>query len=236
MRALFIAAWVLLCVAVSPLCAQPRLPAIGGQAIDRAVRLSWDCQYDGVKSIIVRRSNDSLRDYTDIGNVRNTIKGIQTFTDEHPLHGRGYYKLTIVFVSGLKWSSNHCGVVADDVAMPMATRPTSPPDMAANSEQPRVYISAPMPDMEDGSFIVPIHIRPNATTGHVDIRLPEDQAYRVYSVAFYNAQKQLVMDVPVIKARISVLDKRNFQRRGQYRFVLRRDGVVYETGYINVDL
>lgn len=216
--------------------AQPLLPAIGGAVVDNTVRLSWECQYDGVKSIIVRRSLDSMRNYTDLGNVRNTEKGVQTFTDEHPLHGKGYYKLTIVFVSGLKWSSNHCSVTTDDVRFPPIPRPVDVPVTAYGGQRIRVNFSAPMPDMEDASFIIPIHIRPNITTGHIDIRLPENHSQHVYSVVFYNAKKQVVMDIPVIKARISVLDKRNFQRKGQYRFVLRRDGVIFETGYINVDL
>ncbi|GAA4460578.1 hypothetical protein GCM10023093_03500 [Nemorincola caseinilytica] len=204
--------------------------------VDRVVQLSWQCQYDGVKTIIVRRSSDSLRNYTDIGNVRNTTKGIQTFTDERPLHGRAYYKLTIVFVSGLKWGSNHCGITTDDVAMPTLAPVAAAPGASWGSDRPQVYISSPMPDMDDASFIIPIHIRPNPTTGHIDMRLPDDHGAHVYSVAFFNAKKQMVFDIPAIKARVSILDKRNFQRKGQYRFILRRDGVIFETGYVIVDL
>ncbi len=104
---------------------QPALPDVAVLERDNIVLLSWRCQYSSVKSIAVERSRDSLRDYSVIGYVKNTKKGVQAFADGHPLPGKSYYKLTITFNSGLKWTSNDCSVYVDSVKY-MKTNRTLP--------------------------------------------------------------------------------------------------------------
>ncbi len=93
--------------------AQPTLPDIAGNEEDGIVLVSWMCQYDGVKSIAVLRSSDSNYNYSTVGFVKKLNKGIQAYADGHPMPGKNYYKLSIVFNSGLTWGSNHVGVYAD---------------------------------------------------------------------------------------------------------------------------
>ncbi len=97
--------------------AQPTLPDIIGDEENGIVLLSWTCQYDGVKSIAVLRSADSSFNYSTIGYVKKLYKGVQAFADGHPMPGKNYYKLTIVFNSGLTWGSLHYGVYVDSVAV-----------------------------------------------------------------------------------------------------------------------
>ncbi len=97
--------------------AQPTLPDIAGDEQNGLVLLSWTCQYDGVKSIAVLRSTDSSFNYSTIGYVKKLYKGAQAYIDGHPLPGKNYYKLSIVFNSGLTWGSNHCGVYIDSIAV-----------------------------------------------------------------------------------------------------------------------
>ncbi len=100
--------------------AQPTLPDIAGAADKGIVILSWNCQYNGVKSIAVLRSIDSVFNYAPIGKVKKTDKGIQAFVDGHPTGGTNYYKLVVLFSSGLTWTSNHCNVfVAPSDAAPV---------------------------------------------------------------------------------------------------------------------
>lgn len=97
--------------------AQPTLPDIIGDEENGIVLLSWTCQYDGVKSISVMRSADSSFNYSTIGYVKKLYKGVQAFADGHPMPGKNYYKLSIVFNSGLTWGSLHYGVYVDSIAV-----------------------------------------------------------------------------------------------------------------------
>jgi hypothetical protein len=92
---------------------QPTLPALTGTAKDGIVLLTWQCQYDGIKAIAVRRSGDSMFNYSIVGYVQQTGKGIQAFADGTAKAGNNYYKLNIVFNSGLNWGSNRCSVFVD---------------------------------------------------------------------------------------------------------------------------
>ena len=93
--------------------AQPTLPDITGSSEKGIVLLSWTCQYDGVKSIAVLRSTDSNYNYSTIGYVKTLYQGIQAFADGHPYPGKNFYKLSVVFNSGLSWTCNHYGVYVD---------------------------------------------------------------------------------------------------------------------------
>lgn len=114
--------WVMACFLMllfinNKLYSQPTLPDITGNNEKGIVILSWVCQFDGVKSISVRRSADSLFNFSTIGYVKNVLKGTQAFADGRPFPGRNFYKLSIVFNSGLTWTSNHVGVEVDPATL-----------------------------------------------------------------------------------------------------------------------
>jgi hypothetical protein len=79
--------------------------------------LSWTSQFDGLKSIAVQRSSDSMYNFTTVGYVKNLKKGEQGFIDGHPVAGQNWYKLYIVFNSDLVWYSNACKVFVDSAAL-----------------------------------------------------------------------------------------------------------------------
>ena len=97
--------------------AQPTLPDLTGTDENGFALLSWTCQYDGVKSISVLRSSDSNFNYYTVGYVKKLYKGTQAFIDGHPMPGKNFYKLSIVFNSGLTWGSNHYGVYIDSTSI-----------------------------------------------------------------------------------------------------------------------
>src|SRR3954465_12927824 len=99
--------WLLfICFISGRLLAQPMLPNISGSADKGVVLLSWACQYNGVKAIAVLHSTDSVYNFRIIGYVKKLEKGVQAYVDGHPDTGKNYYKLSIVFNSGLTWTSN----------------------------------------------------------------------------------------------------------------------------------
>src|SRR5690606_17911946 len=77
--------------------AQPVLPDMIGATQDGMNILSWTSQYNGIKSIAVQRSADSVYNFATIGYVKELGKGPQAFIDGHPMPGNNWYRLYIVF-------------------------------------------------------------------------------------------------------------------------------------------
>jgi hypothetical protein len=228
------------------------LPAINAVADSGLVTLRWVCQYDGIKSIAVKRSVDSNANFSTIGHVKDVTKGAQYYTDVTPIVGAGYYKLSIVFNSGLSWSSNVSKAVSDKpyTLLQIGTPPTQPvsiivasPDPATTviktDQQPKLTIRLSYPDMDmnDASFIQSRFVSIHKVFGHVVIKLPVvNFKQHIYSVRFFTISGIGVVDIPHIKIEEVIVDKRNFGRRGTYKYVIRRDGVLFESGYVNLTL
>lgn len=272
-------------IAVFQTAAQPMLPDIAGEAGANGVELTWNSQYAGIKAITVMRSRDSLSGYEIIGYVTRPVKGLQGYTDKHAPEGKNYYKLAIIFNSGLAWRSNYTGVVvtahetkpaggrSDENVTPVVKRPVPPPGVLESSfgkgtaqpiadtatvpdtrrrpvvsitadsgttrrqdaERPKLHLALEPPNVGVPVFIRSRFVQTDSLSGNVRLFLPDDVSTHHYSIKFYDEQKHLVTEVPKINSSRIILDKRNFQRRGIYKFVIRRDVVELEAGYIIVD-
>ena len=270
--------------------AQPTLPDITASADKGVVVLSWNCQYSGIKLIAVMRSADSVSSYATIGNVKNLDKGLQAFVDGHPLAGKNYYQLSIVFKSGLTWRSNRCNISVDRSLLESAKKLPSNDSLQhftvteektantpsalpkKNSAAPQESQNAPsatqhkiavsfepevknVPAKDTTQPVQPKHkvvitfgepddnltlniksrfINVDAVTGHVNMTLPDDVNKINYSIRFYDKQNAAVLEVPKIKASKIIIDRRNFQHSGTYKFVLRKDGLELETGFVTL--
>ncbi len=106
--------------------AQPTLPDILGGTEKGINILTWNNQYDGIKSIAVQRSTDSIFNYVTVGYVKNLKKGQQAFIDGHPTPGNNWYRLYIVFNSDLVWNSNRVKLIVDSATI--ATKGVIPPN------------------------------------------------------------------------------------------------------------
>jgi hypothetical protein len=291
--ALFVACVFLLCVMPLSGLAQPTLPDISGSEDKGVVLLSWNCQYAGVKAIAVLHSVDSNFNFKIIGYVKKLDKGIQAYIDGHPDTGRNYYRLSIVFNSGLTWTSNRRSVYID-ISKMSPTRLVLPRndslqrfivteqryapgrvavpgyELKADSEaidevsrrahvarrmslsfdadtigavvdtlghvRPAVHrkitISFDEPDMTAALFIKSIYVFTDAGTGHVHVLLPDDVRRHHYSLKFYNNEDHLVLEILKINTANFLIDKRNFQKAGLFKFILRKDGLEFESGYV----
>lgn len=263
--------------------AQPILPDIAGASEKGINVLSWTCQYDGIKSIAVQRSADSVYNYSTVGYVKNLKKGLQAFIDGHPAPGKNWYRLYIVFNSDLTWYSNRLNLVVDSAdirnkrvlppndslqklaanikieARPVTserpvtstsatgtttsgtttttttTTSTSAPASTSPAVAPRIVLTIPDDgsEIEGVSYIKSQHVFTNPFTGHVNLEL-EDYNRHHYSVNFYNDKEKRVLEIPRVTEPQIIIDKRNFQRKGIYKFELRQDRKVLETGYITI--
>jgi hypothetical protein len=99
----------------------------------------------------------------------------------------------------------------------------------------RPVISTDDPSLRQPDLIKSQYIFADQVTGHIKMELPEDIGTAHYSVRFYDGQNNAVVDVQRVNNTKLLLDRRNFRRRGMYKFILRKDGLELERGYVNVN-
>ncbi len=233
--------------------AQPLLPDLIGVTQKGVNVLAWTSQYDGIKSISVQRSSDSVYNYTTIGYVRNLKKGPQGFIDGHPLPGANWYRLYIAFASDLTWTSNRFKISVDSAALlrgavlgPNDSLQRMVPAAVLALANARVdttgrdsgTVHATIPVLTDPSDVVEAYIKSqyvftNPFTGHVNVELPDVRSTQ-YTLRFYDGANHRVLDIPRIPESPVVIDKRNFGRRGLYRFELLKNRENWETGFITI--
>lgn len=254
----------------------PQLPDIIA-ASDKGVNvISWTCQYDGIESIAVQRSTDSVFNYKTIGYVKNTRKGEQAFIDGHPDAGNNWYRLYIGFSSDLTWYSNNIRVYIDSATLLekgvvppndslqkyAANVRIEPQDVIASSQATRAEANAAIatnrpninnravapnkastldlniPTREEDkqvTYMKSRYVFTNPFTGHVTLELPQNTR-SVFSISFYeqNSPNTPVLEVPRLRKTNVVIDKRNFQGKGVYKFVLMQGTDKIDEGYISI--
>lgn len=268
--------------------AQPILPDMVG-ASDKGINvLSWTCQYDGIKSIAVQRSTDSVFNYATIGYVKNLKKGPQAYIDGHPDPGYNWYRLYIVFNSDLTWYSNRIKIFIDSATLidkkvlppndslqkyasgirldtttisvaninstPVTsttvqpntttttsstntnnTTTTSPTIDTVKQVVARLTISIPEPEeIDQYTYIKSQYVFTNPFTGHINIEIPKEDGYHFFALKFFNLDDVQVLDIPRFTQNEVIIDKRNFKRKGIYKFILKKDREKLEEGYITV--
>ncbi len=258
----------------------PLLPDIA-IASDKGVNvLSWTCQYDGIKSIAVQRSSDSVFNYTTVGYVRDLKKGPQAFIDGHPQAGNNWYRLYIGFSSDLTWYSNTVKVYIDSATLlsksvippndslqkyassinlkpediiatssnanttpeytpgnvTPAARPATTGGNVAARPAPKLELNIPKNDeVNQFTYIKSRHVFTNPFTGHVTLELPEDSR-KIYAIQFFKQgdERTPVLDIPRLRKSKVVIDKRNFQGKGVYKFILYEGSNKMDEGYISI--
>jgi hypothetical protein len=269
---------------------QPTLPDMACVTQNGINILTWNCQYDGLKSIAVQRSTDSNFNYVTIGYVKDLKKGVQFYLDGHPKAGTNWYRITLIFGSNLAWTTNRIRVTVDSsqiakgrvlppndslqglassfktrtVKVDTSTTPGS--DTAARgsaaalaaANAPKVVVTSTMtPKLKTDSAAAPVKAPPpaiqipditevnaysyiksqyvftNPFTGHVNIELSEAPKSK-FSIDFFDSDNVKVLEIPRIMEPSVIVDKRNFQRTGMYKFELYKDKVKIETGYITI--
>jgi len=229
--------------------AQPLLPEVTIASNNGINFLSWSCQYDGIRSIAVQRSPDSVFNWTVIGFVNNIKKGPQAYIDGHPRPGKNFYRLEIVFNSDLHWFSNTVQLFIDSSAL--QNQPVLPPNdslqhnvaallksgvMATAGPNDSVAVKVSIPETKDAqafSFPRSQYVFTNPFTGHINVELGALGGHK-YSLEFFNDKNKMVLEIPRISEPTVIIDKRNFQRKGLYKFQLYKDKELMETGYVTL--
>ncbi|NDC42889.1 MAG: hypothetical protein EBZ77_15290 [Chitinophagia bacterium] len=82
--------------------------------------------------------------------------------------------------------------------------------------------------------VVSRYVMVDGNTGHIHITLPDDVTTHHYSLKFFDKDNHAVIEVPRLTAARLIMDKRNFQHKGQYKFTIRKDVTEFESGYITI--
>lgn len=210
----------------------PQLPAM--QIVTNQAKnvLSWTLQYDGVKSIAIQRSADSVRNFATIGVITAPKKGILSYTDARPEIGKNYYRLSITFAGDVEWFSNNYKVEIDSATIAKSLQEIiqsgSSKSIVANPATKSNQIES-----TDFYYTPSTRIYTNPYTGHVNITL-EDALNKKYSIRFFDPEKNEVLRVSRVTKKHLVLDKNNFNAKGTYSFQLFEGSSLNETGYITI--
>lgn len=226
---------LLLCCLFTAAKAQPLLPDMASMMEKGMNVVTWTAQYDGIKSIAVQRSADSIYNYVTIGYVKNLKKGIQGFIDGHPLPGNNWYRLYIVFNSDLTWYSNRVNMPVDSATLAKQTHVLPPNDSLQkllNSLSLTNAIADPS-SISAYTYVKSQYVFTNPFTGHINMELPDFKNHQ-YAIKFFDQKNKQILEVPRVPESPVVIDKRNFQRKGVYKFELYKDKQKMETGYITI--
>ncbi len=271
--------------------AQPTLPDLAAHSERGHIVLSWNSQFDKLKTIRVRRSVDSVSGFTVIGELFNPKKGIQSFTDTVPLHGDSWYKLMVTFSSGLNWSSNMIHVYVkgqtevrtdngisgfmdksapvkvrvgegrpghlEDSAFRVITNSRTAPKLVRVADpQLKNYIDSATPPVKEKEVTLPPkqrvklrfqgvsadtgaipdlyisskYVVVDSLSGNVLICLPDNARLQRYSIQFFDSRNKLIWAIPKLKDARLIMDKRNFQHKGVYSFILKKGQFEIERG------
>jgi hypothetical protein len=191
--------------------------------------VSWKNQYDGLQSIVVQRSNDSLKGYVTIGTIAKPKKGDGLYSDDSPMIGKNFYQLVINFSEDINWFSNRKGMYLDStgIAKPIAANNTLQTIEPTSVKE--VIITVP-----EFTFTPSNHVYTNTYTGHVNIVL-ENTISKRYSIIFYGTNKKEALKIDRLGHDSIVVDKHNFNAHGVFSFVLRDGSDEIEKGFVKID-
>lgn len=212
--------------------AQPVLPEIATATQGGINVISWTNPYEsGIKSIAVQRSADSNYNFATIGYVTSLKKGPQSFVDAHPMPGKNWYRLMILFTSDMEWKSNLGKVIVDSAAI--ANRKPLPPSDSLQKLIGQMGDASAINSVNTVSYPKSQYVFTNPFTGNVNIEI-QDAFKENYYLVFYDQHDKEVLTIPRINDKIVILDKRNFQTTGLFKFKLFKNKEEFDKGYITI--
>ena len=210
--------------------AQPDLPNMVTLSQGGINVLSWNNPYTtGITSVTIERAAVSDSGYVTIGAIQDLKKPSQYFTDANPLPGDNYYRVKILFNSNLEWFSNEFLIHVDSSLI--TERKLIPSKDSVEHLVSQLGVKANVPPQSNYQISQYIYTNPYNGNINIELRNALDIAYKV---VFYDDKGQEVLEIPRVNEVFLVLDKRNFQKNGLYRFVVFEGEKKFTDGYVSV--
>lgn len=219
-----------LCLTISSLAvwAQPDLPNVATLSQSGINILSWNSPYtSGVRAVTVERTSGSEVPYVEIGAVKDITRPSQYFTDANPLPGKNFYRVKLLFNSNLEWYSNEVLITVDSNLDYRKVVPTK------DSIEKLVNELGVTTQIPTNNYQISTYVYTNPYNGNINIEL-NNALDIAYKIEFYDAQGKKVLEIPRVNDNLVVLDKRNFQHNGYYRFVVFKENKEFAEGTVAV--
>ncbi len=217
-----------------PSYAQPTLPELQIQKEQGTIILSWINPYTtGIKAVEIERTTSEYGDFTLIGRINKLEKESQTFVDAHPLLGENFYRVKVTFSSNVEWLSNTISYSTDSLDKKKSQ--TLP-----STDSIQVILNAMNGNLENIKEVIkpayPVSkwVFTNPFTNNINIEIPDAKNHN-YSLEFFTLNDLKVMEISRIRESILILDKRNFQNLGVYKFIIKKNQQVFEEGFITIN-
>ena len=212
--------------------AQSTLPEIDILTKDGINIISWISPYKaGVKSIAVQRSADSITNFGTIGMVSNLKSTKQDYVDAHPLLGPNYYRVILTFNSDIEWISNISNIEMDSASI--ANQKIIPSNEAIQKIIEETGSTKVLENLSTISYPKSRYVFTNPFTGNINIEIP-DATQNTYTLVFYDDNEKKVLEILSILEEVIILDKRNFQSLGIFKFKLFKNKQEFEKGVITI--
>lgn len=205
-----------------------QLPNVAIAQNKNTVELKWYCQYEGVHAISVERSLDSGENYQRIGEPNTINKGEQVFTDTHPVCGSNWYRVQLEFNSGLLWNSHIAKIHMDSNQYYF-----NPIEKANGNTSLAVASDTNIDNIDAYSYFKSLYINTLPANGNILVTLNDGDIHN-YTIKFLDQYEHFLFQVDGIKEKSYSIDKRNFPRKGVYKFQLYKNKEVLEIGYVSV--
>src|SRR5690606_4745205 len=138
--------------------------------------------------------------------------------------------------SDLTWFSNRVGVFIDSAQL--MQKGVMPPSDSLQAMIDKLAAGSNALDpsaITSYSYVRSMFVFTNPFTGHINIELPEAvNNTTVYSIKFFSNTGAHVFTIPKISEQSVILDKRNFQKKGLFKFELWKDKEIIETGHVSI--
>ncbi len=218
--------------------AQSTLPDITLATENGINIVSWINPYkSGVRAFVIERSTDSNVNFSAIGILKKFENNIQSFVDVAPLAGSNWYRVKVIFDSEIEWVSNHAKITLDSMAIVnrKLIKSVDTLQVAVNEALNKEGSKERIIDTKIKQVEIPKskYIYSNPFSGNIVIELPETRDYN-YKITFYTEGDKQLFDIPRIHEDEIILDKRNFQNNGNYKFTIWRDDKIFEKGMITI--
>lgn len=201
--------------------------------------LSWTNPYiNGIKTIYVERSKDSIVNYSNIGVVKGLNNNIQGFVDATPFAGDNWYRVVVVFNSDIEWKSNIVKVFVDSQAIinraAIKSKDSLEKTIVKNLEEKGKIDTAIVENVvKKVTYPKSKYVFTDPFSGNINIKLPNFEDF-LYSIKFYTLEDKYLFVIPRIVEGEIILDKRNFQNLTTYKFIIYKDDKEFEKGFVTI--